>query len=160
MISKTKKYFGRHCYLYIKIKTIMTICRLVEHSISFRAKAIESLYSRVKSLINFHVDYLTKKFDKDHIKNEVMLRFEYGGEQFHLKSNDPLVECVCFRYIDMNRNSNSQSAFELNHSIEINRDSLKTFSQTLAKPKPLIPICDENFRTLLYYPLIISVCVH
>ena len=102
----------------------MNYHRLIDHTLDFRRKSIEKLYSLTKRFINLTVDVHKDKISNNFEANEKYLRSEYGGPQFHLKSYDLVIEKRRYGYIDMNNNclvtqqSRSLNNSMLNNSME------------------------------------------
>ena len=72
--------------------------------IKFRETQILSLYGKIKRLQNDYVDLFEPHFEQAPLATETLLRSEYGGEQFHLKSNEPTFMKIRYGYIDFNNN--------------------------------------------------------
>jgi len=130
------------------------IYSVTHHIIKYREAQIFSLYSKIKRIQNEYVDIYAPHFDTDPISTEQLLRSDYGGKQFHLKSNDPAIEKFRYGYIDFNNNclSNHQSCSQpTTHNSNPVQKIIEQISQTLhisrklPEPPPLFGrYCDNR----------------
>jgi len=127
---------------YFASKKIQNIRSLVSHSLNFRKQAIQNLYTRVKKFQNMYVDSFSKKIGSNVEENEIILREFYGGDQFHLKSNDPSFKQLNFGYIDLNNNctvteiSSSQPLPNLNNSSNITEEIINIHLTQIREQQP------------------------
>ncbi len=126
---------------------------MIDHTYYVRDKSIQRFYSKLKKFYNDYVDCLSSKISNGQDNNTAFEVF-YGQEQFHLKTNETLLDQLTKRFYDKNNGENMSGQNNLNKSHPIyeifNNNKFESTCNSLpSSPKSenhkpfLVRDCDE-----------------